>query len=216
MPLVLAIACRYGLGKRQDLGIRMFYTTDTNDHGLRYNPFKAIVSPRPIAWISSQDSNGRRNLAPYSFFNGMSDEPPMIGFGSGATKIGLDERKDSLANIRETGVFCVNIVSDALKHKMNQSSGSYLQDEDEFEITGLTPTIGTTVAAPFVAEAPISLECKVHDIIPLPGTSTWVMGVVTAVHIKDEFIVEGKLDVTNISTSFPLGVQRLRDGLRSL
>ena len=69
----------------------MFYTTELNDHGLKYNPFKAIVAPRPIAWISTIDKEGRSNLAPYSFFNGMQDSPPIIGFGSGPSKIGIDE-----------------------------------------------------------------------------------------------------------------------------
>lgn len=183
----------------------MFYTTDTNYHGLRYNPFKAIVAPRPIAWISTIDAQGRSNLAPYSFFNGMQDSPPIVGFGSGPTKMGIDEPKDSITNIQETGEFCVSIVSEALKNEMNVSSGNFPHDQNEFEIAGLTQTIGTTVAAPFVTEAPVSLECKLHDIVALPGTSKWVIGLVTAVHIKDEFIVDGKLDVTKYRPIARLG-----------
>ena len=183
----------------------MFYTTELNDHGLKYNPFKAIVAPRPIAWISTIDKEGRSNLAPYSFFNGMQDSPPIIGFGSGPSKIGIDEPKDSLSNIEATGNFCVSIVSEALKNQMNISSGHFPHNENEYEIAGLTQTSGVTVSAPFVTEAPVSLECKLHDIISLPGTSKWVIGLVTAVHIKDEFIIKGKLDITKYRPIARLG-----------
>jgi len=183
----------------------MFYTTDTNDHGLRYNPFKAIVSPRPIAWISSQDAQGNANLAPYSFFNGMSDEPPLIGYGSGPSKIGVDEPKDSITNIRETGEFCVNIVPFELVNQMNTSSKHYRHGEDEFDHAGVTKAASSTISAPHVAESPVSLECKLHDIIKLPGTSCWVIGLVTAVHIKDQYIVDGKLDVTQYQPVARLG-----------
>lgn len=183
----------------------MFYSTTANDHGLRYNPFKAIVSPRPIAWISSQDSNGNANLAPYSFFNGMQDSPPVIGFGSGPTKVGIDEPKDSLANIQETGVFCVNIVSDALKDQMNLTSKHVAHSVDEFEIAGLTKGQAQTISCPYVAQSPITLECTLHEIITLPGTSKWVIGCVTGVHIKDEFIVDGKVDVTKYQPVARLG-----------
>ena len=183
----------------------MFYTTELNDHGLKYNPFKAIVAPRPIAWISTIDKEGRSNLAPYSFFNGMQDSPPIIGFGSGPSKIGIDEPKDSLSNIEATGNFCVSIVSEALKNQMNISSGHFPHNENEYEIAGLTQTSGVTVSAPFVTEAPVSLECKLYDIISLPGTSKWVIGLVTAVHIKDEFIINGKLDITKYRPIARLG-----------
>lgn len=183
----------------------MFYTTDSNAHGLRYNPFKAIVSPRPIAWISSQDTQGNANLAPYSFFNGMQDLPPIIGFGSGPVKMGIDEPKDSLSNIEATGVFCVNIVSDALKNQMNQSSKHFPHGTDEFEMAGLQKAQAQTISCPYVAQSPVTMECKLHDIIDLPGTSKWVIGMVTAVHIKDEFIVEGKLDVTKYQPVARLG-----------
>mgnify|MGYP001102426533 CR=1 FL=1 len=183
----------------------MFYTTQENDHGLRYNPFKAIVSPRPIAWISSKDKEGNANLAPYSFFNGMSDAPPIIGFGSGPDKMGLEEPKDSLSNIEATGVFCVNIVSDNLKNQMNLSSKHFPHGVDEFEQAGLCKEQARTIDVPYVADSPVTLECKLHDIITLPGTSKWVIGLVTAIHINDAFIVEGKLDVTKYKPVARLG-----------
>ena len=146
----------------------MFYTTELNDHGLKYNPFKAIVAPRPIAWISTIDKEGRSNLAPYSFFNGMQDSPPIIGFGSGPSKIGIDEPKDSLSNIEATGNFCVSIVSEALKNQMNISSGHFPHNENEYEIAVLTQTLVVTVSSPFVTVSPVSLACKLLYIISLP------------------------------------------------
>ena len=168
----------------------MFYTTDKNDHGLKYNPFKAIVAPRPIAWVSTRSKSGQDNLGPYSFFNAMSDLPPMLGFNSGPVKAGIDEPKDSVTNIEETGVFCVNIVSADLMEAMNTSSGHYPHGIDEFEKAGLTKGQANLIDAPYVADSPVSLECKLHDILqmPAPGNAKWVIGEVVGVHIKDEFI----------------------------
>ena len=168
----------------------MFYTTKKNDHGLKYNPFKAIVSPRPIAWVSTRSESGVDNLGPYSFFNAMSDLPPIIGFNSGPQKMGIEEPKDSVTNIRETGVFCVNIVSDALKEAMNISSGHYAHGIDEFERAGLTKAQAKLIDAPYVADSPVTMECKLHDILqmPAPGNASWIMGEVVGIHIKDEFI----------------------------
>ena len=135
----------------------------------------------------------------------MQDLPPIIGFGSGPVKMGIDEPKDSLSNIEATGVFCVNIVSDALKNQMNQSSKHFPHRTDEFEMAGLQKAQAQTISCPYVAQSPVTMECKLHDIIDLPGTSKWVIGMVTAVHIKDEFIVEGKLDVTKYQPVARLG-----------
>lgn len=183
----------------------MFYTTDTNEHGLAFNPFKAIVSPRPIGWISSVDKQGRANLAPYSFFNGMSDRPPMVGFASGPAKPDTNEPKDSPTNIEQTGVFCVNFVSSALQDAMNVTSAHFAHGEDEFEAAGLTKAMGRVVDVPYVADAPAVFECKHHDTITLPGGSLWVMGIVVAVHIKDEVIVDGRVDVTKYRPLARLG-----------
>jgi flavin reductase (DIM6/NTAB) family NADH-FMN oxidoreductase RutF len=174
----------------------MFYKTEKNDHGLPYNPFKAIVSPRPIGWISTVDANGRPNLAPYSFFNGISDTPPMIGFSSAAHKPGTTEAKDSPTNIAETGAFCVNFVSSALKDQMNITSGHYDHGDDEFELANLTKEMGRVVNVPYVAEAPAVFECAHYQTLELPGGNLWVMGSVVAVHINDDVIRDGKVDVT--------------------
>ena len=167
----------------------MFYETAKNDHGLKYNPFKAIVAPRPIAWVSTRSEAGD-NLGPYSFFNAMSDMPPMLGFNSGPVKFGVDEPKDSVTNIRKSGEFVVNIVSADLKEAMNISSAHVPHGVDEFERAGLTKSEARLVNAPMVADSPVNLECKLHDILelPAPGNALWVIGEVVAVHIKDEVI----------------------------
>jgi len=175
----------------------MFYQPKNNDHGLPHNPFKAIVSPRPIGWISTVDSNGTANLAPYSFFNALCDTPPMVMFASTGSKPDQRQGKDSLSNIRATGEFAVNIVSYTLKDQMNQSAASLPADTDEFEATGLTKAEGVAISAPHVGEAPAVLECKLFQIIDLPGANnTMVIGEVVGVHMKDNFIVNGRFDVS--------------------
>ena len=184
----------------------MFYTTDENNHGLRYNPFKAIIAPRPIAWVSTRGDQGD-NLAPYSFFNAMSDSPPMIGFSAGPQKIKRDEPKDSFENIKNSGVFCVSIVPYALRDAMNLTAGHYAHGDDEFVRAGLSKGQARTIDAPFVAQAPVALECKLWQIIdlPAPGHAHWVIGQVSAVHIKDDLIVDGLLDVTRYEPLARLG-----------
>lgn len=175
----------------------MFYRPENNDHGLPHNPFKAIVSPRPIGWISTQSENGIANLAPYSFFNALCDTPPMVMFASTGQKPDQPKGKDSLANIIATGEFAVNIVSYALKDQMNASAGSFPADIDEFEAAGLTKAAGKAISAPHVAEAPAVLECKLYKVIDLPGAANnMVIGEVVGVHMKDDFIVNGQFDVT--------------------
>ena len=180
----------------------MFYRPEEG-HGLKYNPFKAIIAPRPIGWISSVSKSGIANLAPYSFFQAMQDSPPVLGFAS-AHKDASATAKDSIANIRDTGEFVVNIVSFDLKDAMNTSSAPVDADVDEFETAGLTKMAGSVVTAPCVAEAPISMECKLRDIVPLEHTD-WVMGDVVGVHIKDEFLKDGILDVTRYRPLARLG-----------
>jgi len=170
-------------------------------HGLPHDPFKAIVSPRPIGWISSADAAGRVNLAPYSFFNAIADNPPMVMFCATGRKNGLDEIKDSVVNIEATGEFVVNIVPYALREAMNLSSGGFAAGEDEFEIAGLEKAASLEIMPPRVAAAPAALECILHEIVSLPdghdGTpNRMVIGRVVAVHIRDEYLVDGLLDVT--------------------
>jgi flavin reductase (DIM6/NTAB) family NADH-FMN oxidoreductase RutF len=178
----------------------MFYRP-ADGHGLPHDPFKAIVTPRPIGWISTVDAQGRANLAPYSFFNGCGDAPPLVMFAQTGRKSRPEPVKDTIANIRETGEFACNIVSQALKDAMNLSSGIYQPEVDEFELAGLTKAPGIAISAPHVAEAPAVLECRLVRIVE--GLPSWhehafnimVIGEVVGVHIDEAVITDGRVDV---------------------
>src|SRR5471032_473164 len=136
------------------------YYEPANGHGLRHDPFNAIVGPRPIGWISSQDAKGHVNLAPYSFFNAFCNVPPIIGFSS----IGW---KDSVANIQETGEFCWNLATKHIGEQMNMTSASVPHGTDEFTISGLTKAPSRKVKVPRVGESAASFECKLTQLIQL-------------------------------------------------
>lgn len=183
----------------------MFYKP-SDGHGLPHNPFNAIVTPRPIGWISTRGANGHDNLAPYSFFNAVAYVPPQVMFSSTGVKLDRDGTKDSVAQIRETGVFCVNIVSEALKDTMNRTSGAWEAEVDEFADAGIDKAQCETIDCARVAAAPAALECTVTQIVQLPGeANTVVFGEVTGVHMRDEFIVDGLFDVTRVNPLTRLG-----------
>ncbi|MBO9473527.1 flavin reductase family protein [Shimia sp. R10_1] len=183
----------------------MFYQPK-DGHGLPHNPFKAIITPRPIAWVSTQDANGVRNLAPYSFFNGLADNPPQVMFASTGKKDDQAEGKDSLANIRATEVFCVNIVASDMRDAMNISTDGYGKDVDEFEKAGLEAAECDTIACPRLVGAPASLECRMTQIVPLLGENNFmVIGEVTGVHLRDDCLVDGIFDVTTFRPLARLG-----------
>lgn len=169
----------------------MHYDTDKNDHGLRFNPFKALVAPRPIGWIGTVGADGSRNLAPYSFFNAVSDRPPMVMFSSYG-------RKDSIANIEATGEFTCSLATFALREQMNMSSAAVRRGVDEFALAGLTPAPSKRVKAPRVAESPAAFECTLWKILELPaaGREGYVVafGHVVAVYIDDAYIRDGVVD----------------------
>lgn len=188
----------------------MFYRP-ADGHGLPHDPFKAIVTPRPIGWISSLDAEGRTNLAPYSFFNGCGDAPPLVMFSQTGRKSRPEPVKDSIANIRATGEFACNIVSAKLKDAMNLSSGTYQPGVDEFEVAGLTKAPGKAIAVPHVAEAPAVLECALVKIIDdLPSWrdhafNIVVIGEVVGVHIREECLRDGRFDVLTYNPVARLG-----------
>ncbi|MCA0203065.1 flavin reductase family protein [Pararhodobacter sp.] len=170
----------------------MFYRP-ADGHGLPHNPFNALVSPRPIGWISTRGADGSENLAPYSFFNAVAYVPPQVMFATTGSKPDRAGGKDSLANIRETGVFCVNVVSKALLMAMNTSSGPWPKEVDEFRLAGLERADCETIACSRVVEAPAGLECRVTQIVPLAGRdNTMVIGEVTGIHLRDDCLVEGR------------------------
>jgi len=148
----------------------------------RYKLLIGLVVPRPIGWIGTVDSHGRRNLAPYSFFNVVAGTPPTVLFSAGRR---AGDEKDSLRAVRETGEFSVNIVTETTAEAMNQTSGDYPPNVDEFEVAGLTAVTGDVVRAPLVAEAAANLECRVTQIVDLPQqpTNSVVFGEVVRIHV---------------------------------
>ncbi|MCE3026988.1 MULTISPECIES: flavin reductase family protein [unclassified Salinicola] len=159
-------------------------------HGLPHNPFKAIIGPRPIGWISSQDESGQLNLAPYSFFNAFADTPPIIGFSSAGYK-------DSVRNIERTGEFCWQLATRPLAEAMNQSAASVAPEVDEFSLAGLTPSASQVVAVPHVGEAQVVFECRLSQTLRLRSAAgeeidNWlVLGEVVGVHIDPALLVDG-------------------------
>ncbi|HHX85257.1 MAG TPA: flavin reductase family protein [Actinomycetales bacterium] len=160
-------------------------------HGLPHNPFNAIVAPRPIGWIGTLGDDGRRNLAPYSFFNAFNYIPPLVGFASTAWK-------HTARNCAHTGEFTWNLVSRDLLVPMNETST--LTDVDEFERAGLTPEASEVVAAPRVGEARVTFECRVSQQVELTDAdghssgAALTIGEVVMVHIDDDLLVDGIFD----------------------
>ncbi|KKX33754.1 flavin reductase family protein [Rhizobium sp. LC145] len=189
----------------------MFYTTDTNAHGLKHDPLKAIVAPRPIGWIGTKGRDGSFNLSPYSFFNLVSERPRLVMFSSSG-------RKHSLKNAEETGVFTASLASRHLAEQMNASSAAVEYGVNEFDLTKLTPKMGEVVDAPYVADAYAVLECKVTEIIQ-PKTidgghadSHMVFGQILGIHIHDEVIRDGRLDMGLIRPVARMGYLDFSDG----
>jgi len=188
----------------------MFYTTDSyTAHGLPHNPLKALIAPRPIAWVSTLDKDGNPNLAPFSFFNAMSDDPPVVVFScSGGKPTG--ERKDTLANIQATGEFVAHIVPYELRHEMNATSAPLPAGTDEFEAAGLKKAKSKLVSPPRIAACPVALECKFLQYVPLPSNLTdgpygACFGQVVGIHIDDDVIVDGMVNVLKYKPIARLG-----------
>ncbi|MEP2783704.1 MAG: flavin reductase family protein [Pseudoruegeria sp.] len=174
----------------------MFYRP-AEGHGLPHNPFNAVITPRPIAWISSRGSDGSDNLAPYSFFNGISYDPPQVMFATTSDKDDRPRGKDSLANIESSGVFCVNIVEFSSFAAMSETSGGYEREVDEFAHAGVEKVQCSEIDCPRVATAPASLECQLVDVIKLRGTANYMaIGEVIGIHLRDDCVKDGIFDIT--------------------
>ena len=171
----------------------MFYDTQKNDHGLPRDPFKAIVSPRPVGWITSMNAKGEINLAPYSFFNAVSDDPPIVMFSS-------DGYKDSLTFVAETREFVCNLATFDLRTAVVATSASHARGVNEMIEAGLAPAPSRLIRPPRVAASPCALECRLLQIVDLNNTEGEpvhrhvVFGQVVGVHIDDRFIRDGRLD----------------------
>ena len=149
--------------------------------------YKLLISsvvPRPIAWVSSVDASGVRNLAPFSYFMAITDDPPTIAFSCSYRGAGADGKKDTLRNVEATGEFVVNVVDDDRAAQMNVTSGDYPPEVDEFEMADLSVAPGARVRAPRVADAPISMECRLDRVVPV-GRANLVLGRIVYMHVRD-------------------------------
>lgn len=181
----------------------MFYDAVTNDHGFAVDPFKAIVAPRPIGWVSTLSASGIANLAPFSYFNAFAQEPHYVAFGIGPPK-------DSLANVQATQEFAVNIATWDLREQMNATAAHVAPEVDEFELAGLGKAACRLIKAPRVAESPACLECRLHQIVPLPDDAGvaehhMVIGRVIGIHIDDRYITDGRIDTAAMKIIARLG-----------
>jgi flavin reductase (DIM6/NTAB) family NADH-FMN oxidoreductase RutF len=169
-------------------------------HQLPHDPFKAIVAPRPIGWISTVDAQGRPNLAPYSFFNAFCENPPVVGFSSSG-------RKDSQSHAEETGEFVVNLATRRQAKAMNRTSGrAAARGVNEFEVADLRAAPSRLVRPPRVADAPAALECRLLLVLPItdldgkPTPNTLILGQVVGVHIDPAFLKNGLFDIVAAGT----------------
>ena len=182
----------------------MFYDAIENRHGLPHDPLKALVTPRPIGWISTVGSDGICNLAPYSFFNAVGEKPGYVVFGSAGLK-------DSLRNIAENGEFVCSLATWDLRYHMNMSSAQVPHGVDEFPLAGLTAAASRLVRPPRVKESPVALECRHFQTIALPGAGRYhhsynlVIGQIVGIHIDDRFIKDGIVDTAAMKPIARLG-----------
>ena len=187
----------------------MYYETEKNDHGLPYNPIKALTVPRPIGWISTLSEDGIANLAPFSFFNALSYSPPYVMFSAGCRDDGT--RKDTVVNAEDTGEFVFNLATWDTRQQMSDTSWILDSETDELAEVGLTAAPSNLVKPPRVAESPAHFECVYHDTVILPGNAVEsfhhvVFGRVVAVHINDDYITEdGRVDTLKMKVIARLG-----------
>jgi flavin reductase (DIM6/NTAB) family NADH-FMN oxidoreductase RutF len=171
-------------------------------HSELYGIILNSVAPRPIAWVSTVDASGRHNLAPFSFFNAVCIDPPLLAFAPGLRPSrqpngSQGEAKDTLRNIRETKEFAVNVVTFDLAEAMNLTSGEYDPSVNEFEFAKLTQEPSEIVRPSRVAGSPVSFECKLYQILdfsPAPTSSSLVIGQVVSIYVDDAHMKDGKLD----------------------
>jgi flavin reductase (DIM6/NTAB) family NADH-FMN oxidoreductase RutF len=188
----------------------MYYETDRNDHGFRYDPLKACIVPRPIGWITSISPAGVVNLAPFSFFNIVSSDPAFVLFSAGMHDRDRG-KKDTVANIEATGEFVHNMATWAQRDAMNRTSLILERGVDELQAVGLEPLPSRLVKPPRVKGSPVHFECRLHDIVQLPGRKAGgdyhlVIGRIVAVHIDDDALTpDGRIDVLKVRPIARLG-----------
>lgn len=184
----------------------MFFDAERNDHGLPYNPIKALIAPRPIGWITASSTKGELNLSPYSFFNAVAERPFIVAFGSNGYK-------DAVAFIEETGEFVCNMATWDLREAMNRSSAPLARGESEVAYAGLTTAPSHFVKVPRVAETPAAIECRWLRTVKLETLAGetldqyLVLGQVVGVHVDDRFIVDGMVDTAAMRPIMRAGYQ---------
>ena len=188
----------------------MFYETKKNNHGLKHDPFKSCIIPRPIAWITTISNDGIDNCAPYSFFNGVSSDPPMVMFANNGSAIDGSGPRDTFSNIKENQEFVINISTFNTKDKMNKTSARLCRNVSEIEFASLETLDSRLVKPKRLKESPINMECTLYKIIDLPGITEdnyngILIGKVIGIHINDEYIKDGKVDVKKIKPLARLG-----------
>ena len=181
----------------------LFYSTEKRNHGLRHDPFKALVVPRPIGWVSTLDKAGIPNLAPFSFFNAISDSPPMLMFS-------IANGKDSLLNLQATGECTCSLASRALVDEMNMSSAAVNAGVNEFELANISAADSSMVTPRRVADSPAAFECRLWKAIELPLVEgrtgyTTVIVMVEGIYVDDRFIDDGMVDVAAMEPLARLG-----------
>ena len=187
----------------------MFYEPPKQDHGLPRDPFKSLVVPRPIGWISTLGADGVLNLAPYSFFNGVATDPAIVMFCPGGALVPKGQ-KDSWHNAEETGEFVVNVVGHAQRRAMNETSADVPLEVDEFALAGLETEPSRLVKPPRVKGAPAHLECTWLKTVELPSDdpdslNAIVLGTVVGIHIDDSIITDGMIDMDKFRPVARLG-----------
>lgn len=171
-----------------------------------YKLLIGLIVPRPIAFVSTVNAAGARNLAPFSFFTCASADPPVIAFCPMVR--GAEGQKDTLRNIRETGEFVVNIVSEEIAEPMNLASGEYAPDVDEFAVSGLTPVPSDFVGAPRVKEARAAMECKLFQMVEVSQRrlgGTMVLGEVIRFHVEDALADHFRVDPAGLKAIGRMG-----------
>jgi len=171
------------------------------DRRAAYKLMISLIVPRPIAWVATISPAGSLNLAPFSYFNGISSHPPIVMIAVGARR---GERKDTWRNIEQTREFTVNVVVPELVDAMVLSSGEFPPEVDEFKEAGVTPLDSTRIAPPRIAESPVSMECTLEKIVEVAG-SALILGRVVLYHIREDLMVEGSVDPKKLMPVARLG-----------